>query len=92
MTKTIAIIRVPFIVENKQLLNNGRHMTLSRSPVIPACFWRESRKIALDNRLRGYDQKTLMQGLVPRASRLDLCPHLLRSCEKMYNCPRRLHK
>ncbi len=36
---------------------------LSQPTVIPACFWRESRKAALDNRLRGYDEKTLMQEL-----------------------------
>jgi hypothetical protein len=30
---------------------------LSHQPVIPACFWRESRKSSLDTRLRGYDGK-----------------------------------
>ena len=56
-------------------------MTPSRSPVIPACFWRESSKAALDTRLRGYDEKTFIQVLVLGASKLDACPHLLRSCE-----------
>gem|GEM_PF-2981676 len=78
--------RNPIVIEyfflylmHPYLLNNGRHITLSRSPGIPACFWRESKKVALDTRLRGYDEKTFMQGLVPGASNLDVCPHLLRS-------------
>lgn len=55
---------------------------MSRSPVIPAIFWREPSMADLDIRLRGYDVKTFIRGLVLKASRLDACPNLLRNYGK----------
>jgi hypothetical protein len=58
-------------------------MLLSRSAVIPAFFWRESRKSNLDTRLRGYDEKTLIRTMEPKDFQPYCLPTLIEKLHKL---------